>query len=170
MKVAVISLVEKTMQIGLSGSPNGAAPSSLAVRVGHVAIAMSSKITRPSRSASSFPIVAAVEILGEMPRAFLGTLLLQAEYVVAYADGRRGFARLDVEASDALKSLDRAVPRRAEATCSWPMTASYSSARDPTGSWTSTRACSRSTTRRSRPGTPTSGSVPSSRRGRASRS
>ncbi len=107
MKVVVISLVDKTMQLGLSGVPGGAAPSSLAVQVGHVTIAMSSKIARRPRFAPEFPIVAAVEILGEIPKAFLGSLLAQADYVVAHADGRSAFARLDVEASGALKSLDR---------------------------------------------------------------
>ena len=108
MKVAVLSVAEKTMQLGLSGLPNGAAPSSLVVRIGHVVIAASSKLARPAKPASNVTIVATVEILAEMPTSFLGSLLAQADYVVAHADGRRALARLDVEASNALKDLDGA--------------------------------------------------------------
>ncbi len=114
MKVVVISLVDKTMQLGLSGISD-AAPSSLAVRVGPVVIAVSSGIARSPRSAPGFPIVVTAGIVGEIPKAFLGLLLLQAEYVVDHADGRRSFARLDVEASEALNSLDKAMPSWTEA-------------------------------------------------------
>ena len=114
MKVVVISLVGKTMQLGLSGISD-AAPSSLAVRVGPVVIAVSSGIARSPRSAPGFPLVVTAVIVGEIPKAFLGLLLPQAEYVVDHADGRRLFARLDVEASDVLKSLDKAMPSWTEA-------------------------------------------------------
>ncbi len=109
MKVVVISLVGKTMELGLSGIPD-VAPSSLAVRIGPVVIALSSRIARRPRSMPGFPVVVTAETVAEIPRAFLGLLLPQAEYVVDHADGRRLFARLDVEASDALKSLDQAMP------------------------------------------------------------
>ncbi len=115
MKVAVISLVEKTLQFGMSDSPNGAAPYSLSVRVNQVVIVLSSKIARPARTAANLPILVTAEVVAEMPRAFLGILLRRAEYVVAYADGSQVSARLDVEASEALRNLDKAASSWTEA-------------------------------------------------------